>query len=59
MSYGVHVAPGVGELFDAPMNAIDGPRSSFNLEAVPGGPLEPVVRRSYEQEHAYGPTWRT
>jgi len=52
MSYGVHVAPGVGELFDAPMNAIDGPRHSFNFEAIPGGPLEPLVRRPYEQDPA-------
>jgi 2-polyprenyl-6-methoxyphenol hydroxylase-like FAD-dependent oxidoreductase len=52
MSYGVHVAPGVGELFDAPINAIDGPRHSFNFEAIPGGPLEPLVRRPYEQDPA-------
>lgn len=52
MSYGVHVAPGAGELFDAPVNAIDGPRASFNFEAIPGGPLEPLVRRSYEKDPA-------
>lgn len=52
MNYGVHVAPGLGELFDAPINAIDGPRPSFNFEAIPGGPLEPLVRRSYEQDPA-------
>jgi len=50
MNYGVHVVPGVGELFDAPMTAIDGLRASFNFEAVPGGPLEPFVRRPYEQD---------
>lgn len=52
MSYGVHVAPGVGEIFDAPLNAVDGPRASFNFEAIPGGPLEPLVRRPYEQDPA-------
>jgi 2-polyprenyl-6-methoxyphenol hydroxylase-like FAD-dependent oxidoreductase len=52
MDYVVHIAPGVGELFDGPMNAIDGPRMSFNFEAVPGGPLEPLVRRPYARDPA-------
>jgi 2-polyprenyl-6-methoxyphenol hydroxylase-like FAD-dependent oxidoreductase len=52
MNYGVHIAPGVGELFDAPINAVDGPRPSFNFEAIPGGPLEPLVRRPYEPDPA-------
>jgi Styrene monooxygenase A putative substrate binding domain len=51
-NYAVHVAPGVGELFDGPMHAIDGPRASFNFEAIPGGPLEALVRRPYAQDPA-------
>src|SRR5262245_41847815 len=50
MNYGVHVAPGVGELFEGPMHAVDGPRASFNFEAIPGGPLETLVRRRYDQD---------
>jgi hypothetical protein len=52
MNYVVHLAPGVGELFDVPINAIDGPRHALNFEAIPGGPLEPLVRRPYEQDPA-------
>jgi 2-polyprenyl-6-methoxyphenol hydroxylase-like FAD-dependent oxidoreductase len=52
MNYGVHIAPGAGELIDAPINAIDGPRPSLSFEAIPGGPLEPLVRRSYERDPA-------
>jgi 2-polyprenyl-6-methoxyphenol hydroxylase-like FAD-dependent oxidoreductase len=52
MNYGVHIAPGLGEVFEGPMNAIDGPRPSFNFEAIPGGPLEPLVRWSYERDPA-------
>jgi hypothetical protein len=52
MNYVIHVAPGAGELFDVPMNSVDGPRLGFNFEAIPGGPLEPLVRWPYEQDRA-------
>jgi hypothetical protein len=52
MNYGVHVAPGAGELFEGPMIALDGLRASFNFEAIPGGPLEPLVRRPYAEDPA-------
>src|SRR5262249_35492294 len=42
----------MGELFDAPLNAIDGPRPALTFEAIPGGPLEPLVRRPYDQDPA-------
>ncbi len=52
MNYVVHIVPGVGELFDVPMNSVDGPRMGFNFEAIPGGPLEPLVRWPYERDPA-------
>lgn len=45
-----NVAPGVGEIFQAPVFSFDGRVSAVLVEAVPGGPLEVLRRLRYEDD---------
>jgi 2-polyprenyl-6-methoxyphenol hydroxylase-like FAD-dependent oxidoreductase len=44
------VAPGAGEIFQAPFYSLEGRGASLLFEAVPGGPLEPAARMRYEDD---------
>lgn len=46
------IVPGVGELFQAPFLSRHGRGGNLLLEAVPGGPLEPVVTARREDDPA-------
>jgi 2-polyprenyl-6-methoxyphenol hydroxylase-like FAD-dependent oxidoreductase len=46
----IHLVPGVGEIFHAPFFTFGGERTSLLIEAVPGGPLEPMTRMSYRDD---------
>jgi hypothetical protein len=41
------VAPGHGEVFNAPFHSFDGPVGALLIEAVPGGDLEPLTHANY------------
>lgn len=43
-AFSFNVSPGCGEIFRMPMMSRDGLVSSLLVEAIPGGPLEPVTR---------------
>ncbi|WP_433237989.1 styrene monooxygenase/indole monooxygenase family protein [Streptosporangium sp. CA-135522] len=45
--FSYNVSPGCGEIFQMPMWTRDGLASGMLIEAIPGGPLEPVTRLSY------------
>ncbi|RLU81764.1 monooxygenase [Streptomyces griseocarneus] len=47
-----HVMPGVGEVLRMPFHCADGRVDVLGLEAVPGGPLEPVCRIPYDADPA-------
>jgi 2-polyprenyl-6-methoxyphenol hydroxylase-like FAD-dependent oxidoreductase len=44
------LAPGVGEMFHAPFLSRDGVVSAVLVEALPGGPLAPLVETRYEDD---------
>jgi hypothetical protein len=46
------VAPGHGEVFNAPFHSFDGPVSALLVEAVPGGDLEPLTHANYPDNPA-------
>jgi hypothetical protein len=46
------VAPGLGEIFQAPFYSFEGRGANLLFEAVPGGPFEPVTRMRYEDDPA-------
>jgi hypothetical protein len=48
MSYGI--SPGHGEIFESQLLTHQGPVSSLLIEAVPGGALEPLSTRKYEED---------
>lgn len=51
----IHLAPGIGEVFTFPfVTRHAGPVSAILFEAIPGGPLEPIVHASYADDpHAF------
>lgn len=46
------VTPGAGEVFQAPFFSFEGRGANLLVEAVPGGPLDPVTRLRYEDDPA-------
>lgn len=46
----IHLVPGVGEIFQAPFYTFDGERTALLIEAIPGGPLEPMARMSFQDD---------
>lgn len=46
------LVPGGGEIFQGVIHSFGGPASNLLVEAVPGGPLEPVVRLRYDDAPA-------
>jgi 2-polyprenyl-6-methoxyphenol hydroxylase-like FAD-dependent oxidoreductase len=49
----ISLAPGVGELFTFPfISRHDGPVTAIFVEAIPGGPLEPITRAAYADDPA-------
>jgi hypothetical protein len=46
------VAPGHGEVFNAPFHSFGGPVSALLIEAVPGGDLEPLTHANYTDDPA-------
>ncbi|HYO55893.1 styrene monooxygenase/indole monooxygenase family protein, partial [Archangium sp.] len=44
------VSPGQGEIFESQMLTRHGPVTSFLIEAFPGGALEPLATRKYEED---------
>lgn len=46
------VAPGVGEIFQMPFLSLEGALSNLLIEAVPGGPLEPLTQVAYDEDPA-------
>jgi 2-polyprenyl-6-methoxyphenol hydroxylase-like FAD-dependent oxidoreductase len=50
IGHDIHLVPGAGEIFHAPFATFGGERTALLIEAVPGGPLEPMARMSYEED---------
>ncbi|MEV7964903.1 styrene monooxygenase/indole monooxygenase family protein [Sphaerisporangium sp. NPDC088356] len=48
--FSYNVSPGCGEIFQMPMRTRDGMAGGMLVEAVPGGPLEPITRMSYQDD---------
>ncbi|MFC4591484.1 styrene monooxygenase/indole monooxygenase family protein [Sphaerisporangium corydalis] len=48
--FSYNVSPGCGEIFQMPMWTREGLAAGMMVEAVPGGPLEPVTRLSYRDD---------
>ncbi|MCD9194707.1 styrene monooxygenase/indole monooxygenase family protein [Streptomyces albireticuli] len=48
-----HVMPGVGEVLRMPFHCADGHVDVLGLEAVPGGPLDPLCRTPYDADPAH------
>jgi hypothetical protein len=46
------VVPGIGEIFGMPFLTLEGPLHNLLIEAVPGGPLEPLTTISYDDDPA-------
>jgi 2-polyprenyl-6-methoxyphenol hydroxylase-like FAD-dependent oxidoreductase len=46
------IAPGVGEVFTFPFFSRHGRVTAVLFEAIPGGPLEPITRATYEDDLA-------
>jgi 2-polyprenyl-6-methoxyphenol hydroxylase-like FAD-dependent oxidoreductase len=47
------LAPGVGEVFTFPfISRHDGPVTAIFVEAIPGGPLEPITRAPHDEDPA-------
>ena len=47
-----NIAPGNGEVFQAPFHSFEGRVSSILFEAIPGGALEGITRMRYEDDPA-------
>jgi hypothetical protein len=47
-----NIAPGHGEVFQAPFYSFAGRVSSILVEAIPGGALEPITARRYDDDPA-------
>ncbi|MCF6469556.1 monooxygenase [Nonomuraea sp. MG754425] len=48
-TFSFNISGGVGEIFRAPFVTREGVASALILEAVPGGPLEPVTRMPWDE----------
>ncbi|MCW2878128.1 MAG: hypothetical protein JWQ95_2228 [Sphaerisporangium sp.] len=48
--FGYNVSPGCGEVFQMPMWTRNGLAAAMLVEAIPGGPMEPVTQMSYEDD---------
>ncbi|MBB5122244.1 styrene monooxygenase/indole monooxygenase family protein [Streptomyces eurocidicus] len=48
-----HVVPGVGEVLRMPFHCAEGRVDVLGLEAVPGGPLDPLCRTPYAEDPAH------
>jgi hypothetical protein len=46
------IVPGIGEIFTFPFISHDGVVTGLGIEAIPGGPLEPATRTSYDDDPA-------
>jgi 2-polyprenyl-6-methoxyphenol hydroxylase-like FAD-dependent oxidoreductase len=46
----IHFLPGVGELFFPPFYTFGGQLNALLMEAIPGGPFEPLTRMSYPDD---------
>lgn len=47
-----NIVPGQGELFESQFLTLDGVVSGLLIEAIPGGPLDPLTRLRYEDDPA-------
>jgi 2-polyprenyl-6-methoxyphenol hydroxylase-like FAD-dependent oxidoreductase len=50
--FGFNIVPGAGEIFELQMISQHGPTTALLVEAIPGGPLEPLTRLRYEEDPA-------
>lgn len=48
----IQVVPGSGELLDFPLFREDGRAGCINVQAVPGGPFEPIARMRHDDDPA-------
>ncbi|APR82683.1 putative monooxygenase [Minicystis rosea] len=50
--FGFNIVPGAGEIFELQMITRHGPTPALLVEAIPGGPLEPLTHLRYEDDPA-------
>jgi 2-polyprenyl-6-methoxyphenol hydroxylase-like FAD-dependent oxidoreductase len=50
VGFSFNISPGHGEIFQSPFHSFEGRVSSLLFEAIPGGELEPITRRRYDDD---------
>ncbi|MFG1873547.1 styrene monooxygenase/indole monooxygenase family protein [Sphaerisporangium sp. NPDC049003] len=48
--FSYNVSPGCGEIFQMPMRSREGMTGGMLVEAIPGGPLEPITQMPYQDD---------